>query len=97
MNVPARLSTYAAAGLPVIILENRGHLVAVKKMTTSLGVAITYENYPELAEKLRREVIVRNHSQRMMDIRLQFSFDNNVPKLIQLFKDAIKYKHESEQ
>lgn len=97
LNVPARLSTYAAAGLPVIILENRGHLVAVKKMTTSLGVAITYENYPELAEKLRREVIVRNHSQRMMDIRLQFSFDNNVPKLIQLFKDAIKYKHESEQ
>ncbi len=94
LNVPARLSTYAAAGLPCIISKNEGHLVASKEITTSLGVAITFSQYEELAEKLVKEVRQRRLTKKMKDIRMQFSFDYNVPQIINLFSDAIIYKNE---
>lgn len=94
LNVPARLSTYAAAGLPCIISKNEGHTVATKEITTSLGIAITFDKYSELADKLKKEVKQRRITNKMKDIRMQFSFDYNVPKLINLFSDAIIYKNE---
>lgn len=92
LNMPARMGTYAAAGLPFIIPQNDGHIVASRDVATDLNVAITYDNYHELAEKLISECETRSYTRNMIAHRLKFSFDYYLPQLIALFRQSIEYK-----
>lgn len=92
LNIPARLSTYAAAGLPCIISRNKGHVVASKEILKYYDIGILFDDYLELAKRIKEEVRTRNLTRNMLDCRLQFSFDYHVPELINFFKKAITYK-----
>ena len=92
LNMPARMSTYAAAGIPFIIPANRGHIVASRDMASRLGVAITFDSYMELAEKLRAEAGDRSHARSMLKNRMKFSFDYYVPQFISFIHESIKHK-----
>jgi hypothetical protein len=53
LNYPARLSTLAAAGLPLIQRDNTGAIVATQALARSLGNGLFYRSIPELADRLR--------------------------------------------
>lgn len=90
LNIPARISTYAAAGLPVILHDNTGHLVTTQQLTQKLNIGILFNNYFELSGKLKDEVRMKELANNMLDKREIFSFDYYVPQLIDLFRDVIK-------
>lgn len=90
LNIPARISAYAAAGLPVILPDYSEHIVATQKTTGSLGVGVFFNNFFELAMKLKNKVQMEQITRNMIDNRELFCFDYYVPQLIQLFRDIIK-------
>lgn len=93
LNIPARVATYAAAGLPLIVPGNYGNMVATNEIAKSLGVGIFYSQYNDLLENLQKEIDTRAHTRNMIDNRMKFSFDYYVPQLIDLFREAITFKN----
>lgn len=91
-NIPARVCTYAAAGLPVIIPANKGHILAVNEILGAVGAGIFYDDYENLLSELRAETASRKHTSNMMASRMQFCFDHYVPQLVELFREAVEYK-----
>ena len=92
LNLPARIATYAAAGLPIILPDNTGHLVGANEVTDRFGIGIKYKNTNEIIGLLREEVKSRVHSQNMMKCRMEFCFDNHIHQLVDFFKSAMSYK-----
>lgn len=90
LNIPARISAYAAAGLPVILPDYSGHIVATQETTSKLGVGIFFDNFYELAIKLKDKKKMEQLTHNMISSRELFCFDYYVPQLIQLFRDIIK-------
>lgn len=93
MNIPARLSTYAAAGIPVILRNNDGHLVAVQQTVRQHGIGIMFDNIPELARQLKDRQLMEAKQQNMRDKRELFFFDAHVDELITFFRNVIKSKN----
>lgn len=91
-NIPARVCTYAAAGLPVIIPRNKGHVLAVNEVVGAAGAALFYDDYDELLASLKDEITHRTLTANMLANRMRFSFDYHVNELINLFINAIDYK-----
>lgn len=92
MNIPARISTYASAGLPVILYDNTGHIVATQDIATKLDIGIFFKDVQELSTKLKDRIRMQQLTENMIHNRKLFSFDYYVPQLIQLFRDIIKMK-----
>lgn len=92
MNIPARISTYASAGLPVILYNNTGHIVATQDIATKLDIGIFFKDAQELSTKLKDRIRMQQLTDNMLHNRKLFSFDYYVPQLIQLFRDIIKMK-----
>lgn len=92
LNIPARINTYAAAGIPVLMQDNPNHIMATKKCIEDLDIGILFKDYQDLSDKLRDEHLMNRLQNKMMVQRELFSFDYYVPKLVQLFKEAIKLK-----
>lgn len=93
-NIPARISTYAAAGLPVIVPDNSGHMSAVSDSLQTVGAGLFYSSYEELHDRLREEIASREHSANMRRNRKRFCFDYYVPRLNNLFHEAIAYNNQ---
>lgn len=92
LNIPARISTYAAAGLPVIFPDNGKHIVATQEIAGKLDIGVFFQDFNELAFKLKDKVRMRQLTDNMRQTRETFSFDYYVPQLVQLFRDIIKMK-----
>lgn len=92
MNIPARISTYAAAGLPVILYNNADHIVATQALAQKLDIGIFFNNYLELSHSLKNTEHIKQLTDNMLHHRKLFSFDYYVPQLIQLFREIIKIK-----
>jgi hypothetical protein len=89
LNLPARLGTYAAAGLPWIMRDNSGHRVALQRIAEELDVGLPFRSYAELGQLLRDKARVRQLSANMRAARHQFAFDTHVPALVELFRSVI--------
>lgn len=85
LNLPARIGTYAAAGLPWILRRNAGHRVATADLARRLGVAVEYDDLDELAGRLRAEQADRAGSAAMRRQRDEFTFDAHVDRLTRFF------------
>ena len=90
LNIPARINTYAAAGLPVIFPDNTGHTVATQELAENLGIGIFFKGYQQLADALKDTEYMQKLSTNMLRQRALFSFDHYVPRLVDLFREAIK-------
>ena len=53
LNIPARLYTLMAAGIPSIQKENEGHIVAMYDMVRKEDAGVFYKNLDELVSKLQ--------------------------------------------
>jgi hypothetical protein len=89
LNYPARLSTLAAAGLPMIQRDNEGAVVATQSLARRLGVGIFYRSIGELAERLRDRERMRQLRDQVWDQRFEFCFDTHVPALVDFFRIVI--------
>lgn len=94
MNIPARISSYASAGLPVILYDNAEHVVATQNIAKKLDVGVFFHDSYELSNKLKDKERVQQLTDNMIRNRELFSFDYYVPQLVQLFRDIIKLKNE---
>ena len=89
LNYPARLSTLAAAGLPMIQRDNRGAIVATQTLARALDIGVFYGSIAELADKLRDRPALDAIRARVEANRHRFSFDAHVPELVGFFREVI--------
>ncbi|SFO38872.1 glycosyltransferase family 2 protein [Nitrosospira briensis] len=86
LNYPARLSTLAAAGLPMLQKGNDGALVATLTLSKQLGTGIFFDTMDELAVQLRDREQMQTVRERVWQQRHLFTFDHHVPELVSFFR-----------
>jgi glycosyltransferase involved in cell wall biosynthesis len=89
LNLPARLGTYAAAGLPWILRDNRGSRVAVQSLAQQHDVGVFFEHFEDLAAQLRDHERMAVLNQNMRAARHHYAFDSHVDELLAFFRRAI--------
>jgi hypothetical protein len=89
LNLPARLGTYATAGLPWIMKDNGGHRVAVQALGERLGAALTFDTFGDLGDKLRDRALVGRLTAGMRAGRRELAFDTHADALTAFFRRAI--------
>ncbi|OWW21654.1 glycosyltransferase [Noviherbaspirillum denitrificans] len=89
LNYPARLSTLAAAGLPMIQQANPGTIVAAQTLVDRLGTGVCYRDIADLAARLKDKEGMRGVRERVWQQRHLFTFDHHVPALVAFFREVI--------
>lgn len=92
LNLPARMATLAAAGLPMLQRDNPGHTVATQTIVKNLGLGLFFNDAAELAAQLRDTEKMEQLRQNVWQKRMLFSFDYHVAELVAFFKKAIERK-----
>jgi hypothetical protein len=90
LNLPARLGTYALAGLPWILKDNRHSRVAMQSLAVQYDVGIFFKDFTELATQLRDKERLVQLTANMRSTRSHFAFDTHVDALIEFFRRIIK-------
>ncbi len=94
LNLPARMSTLAAAGLPMILKDNSEHIVAMQSQLQEYNAGVFYKDFKELSVKLYDRKFMDVLSVNMLENRGKLSFDYHVPELISFLERVIKLKKE---
>ena len=94
LNIPARLSTYMAAGLPVIEKENEGNIIAISNYTQKLGVGIRYKSVDNLRTQLENKEKMQQLKEHVFKCRHRFYFDEYIPMMIREFNKVISENNE---
>ena len=94
LNIPARISTYMAAGLPVIQTDNSGNIVATEECIRQLNIGVLFHDFKELSQKMKDKELLATLRANVLKNRDKFCFDHYVPELIELFRNAIKVKND---
>lgn len=89
LNLPTRLGTYAAAGLPLILRDNRKSRVASQSLAQRHDVGIFFRDYADLAAQLRDRPRLAALTANMRAARPAFAFDPHVDDLIAFFRRTI--------
>ena len=89
LNLPARMATFGAAGLPMIQRANEGSRVATQEWATRTGTGILIRDWRDAAEQLRREVATRSVRENVVRHRHELTFDAHVPRLEAFFREVI--------
>jgi glycosyl transferase family 2 len=92
LNLPARMATLAAAGLPMIHRANRGSIVAAQSLAERLRTGIFFESAADLGEQLREEVRTASVRSRVVDGRDVFTFDAHADRLVEFFRRVIDHR-----
>jgi glycosyltransferase involved in cell wall biosynthesis len=92
LNYPARMTTLAAAGLPMIQRNNDGHTVATQTLLKKLDIGLFFCSIDDLANQLRDKKRIDEIRGNVMSHRLYFSFDSHVDDLICFFRKVIEMK-----
>ena len=89
LNLPARLGTYAAAGLPLLQPDHGESLVATQTLARELGVGVFLRDAESFAFELHDRVAMERRREAMWNARYGFAFDRHVEELVALFHRAI--------
>lgn len=92
LNYPARITTLAAAGLPLLQRDNSAHLVATQNLVKQHELGIFFNSVEELASQLRDKTTLRKVREQVWQKRFMFTFDQHVGDLINFFEKVIDYK-----
>ncbi|MDP9384061.1 MAG: glycosyltransferase [Actinomycetota bacterium] len=90
LDLPARLPTLMAAGLPCVARASPGAIVAAEALLEELGVGILYDEWHELPERLREEVGTRERGDRAWAWRQELTFDQHADRLIGILRAAVE-------
>jgi hypothetical protein len=89
LNLPARMATLAAAGLPMIQADNAGSRVAIQTVGRELGVGLFHRDAEELAATLRDGAAMNALRANVDRHRSTFTFDAHADRLIAFFRSVI--------
>jgi glycosyltransferase involved in cell wall biosynthesis len=89
LNLPARLGTYAAAGLPWLLRATPGSLTSVGRIARAHDVGVFYTDFADLADQLRDRRRLAELDANMRAARELFAFDTHVDDLIAFFRRII--------
>jgi glycosyltransferase involved in cell wall biosynthesis len=89
LNLPARLGTYAAAGLPWIMKDNRHSRVAMQSLAQRYDLGIFFNDFADLAGQLRDHERVAQLTTNMRVSRHHFAFDSHIDRLVAFFRQTI--------
>jgi glycosyltransferase involved in cell wall biosynthesis len=89
LNLPARLGTYAAAGLPWIIKDAGSSRAALQRIATQHDVGVFFHDFAHLAELLRDRERIAQQAANMRAARHQFAFDTHADALVAFFRRII--------
>jgi glycosyltransferase involved in cell wall biosynthesis len=92
LNLPARMSTLAAAGIPMLQMDNSGHVVAMQSRAKEYDVAIFIDKWEELGVQLQNKARMRQLRANAIRSRKYFTFDHYVPELISFFRKVVDEK-----
>jgi hypothetical protein len=89
LNVPARIATLAAAGLPMIQRDNEGAVVATQNLVRRLGLGVCYRSVADLGAILHDTQTMAQLREQVWQQRFEFCFDTHVPALLAFFRTVI--------
>lgn len=89
LNIPARMGTYAAAGLPVIQRANSGAIVATQRLARELEIGLFIDEIADLGPLLRDEAHMAHLRANVWRHRDRFTFDHHADRLIAFFRAVI--------
>lgn len=89
LNYPARISTLAAAGVPMIQRDNEGAVVATQALARRFGLGLAYRSIEELGAMLYDSQRMGQLREQVWSQRFQFCFDTHVPELVAFFRTVI--------
>lgn len=89
INSPARMSTYAMAGLPMLMHDNTGHLVHHQQYLQHLNMAIPVKSFSSVAQAFADKQRISAIRKSTWDGRHIFCFDNYADSLIDFFRKVI--------
>ncbi len=89
LNIPARINTLAAAGIPMIQKQNAGHIVAMRNYISRYRIGIFYQTMIDLIPQLENKELLSKVEQNVRKYRLEFTFDYHVPALTDFFRQII--------
>ena len=89
LNYPARTSTLAQAGLPMLQFDNAGSVVAMQSLVRSLDIGIFYRDAEHLGEQLHDQEKMALLRRNVWEQRERFTFDYHADALIDFFRRVI--------
>jgi hypothetical protein len=92
LNYPARLGTFAAAGLPLTQRDNTGSIVATQTLARDLDIGVFFRSltdFSDLAEQLRDRQRMERLRENLCRARPQFTFDHHADDLVAFFRRVI--------
>ena len=88
-NLPARMGTLAAAGLPMIQYDNSGHTVSAQELLKRLNAGLFYKDASDLRAQFSNAQLMDTLNRNMLANRFLFCFDEYVPALMDFFTQVI--------
>ncbi len=92
LNIPARISTLALCGLPMLQADNCGHIVATQSLVKKLNIGLLFKTMEELGSMLRDKQLMSQIRTNVWEQRHLFTFDYHVDELVAFFRAVIS-KH----
>ncbi|HEY6977541.1 MAG TPA: glycosyltransferase family 2 protein, partial [Chitinophagaceae bacterium] len=92
LNIPARMSTLAFAGLPMLQYDNEEHTVAIQSLAKRLAISLFFTNMSQLKMLLQDEPRMKQIRENVWNQRHLFTFDHHADELIAFFHKVIQNK-----
>ena len=89
LNMPSRMNTLAAAGLPMIQYDNSGHIVATQEHLKKINGGLFYKDAQQLRAQLADKQLMKTLSSNILKNRFDFCFDEHVSELMEFFNQVI--------
>jgi hypothetical protein len=89
LNYPARLSTFAAAGIPIIQRDNRGSIVATQTLARDLDIGVFFRDPESLVDALADQPRMAELRANARRHRSWFTFDHHADRLLEFFSEVI--------
>ncbi len=86
LNAPARIPTYASAGLPMLQQTSPGSVVAAERLLG--GSAVLYDDVDDLVERLHDRAALERSARTCWDERTRFTFDAHADRLVEVLERA---------
>lgn len=86
LNIPARVATLVAAGVPLIQRDNSGHLVATQTLARERDIGVFWDTPEDLASQLHDRRSLHRLRENAWRQRAEFTFDDHVDGLVDCFR-----------
>jgi len=89
LNLPARIGTYAVAGLPMIQWDNSGAQVAMQSIARHYDIGVFFRTMDELRARLSDGERMAELRSNVWNVRDQFTFDAHADRLIGFLRRVV--------